>query len=184
MLIAGISMVLALAFVEMLLPALSGFLDADLAMTYFGTDGMLLPIVVLTLIVGAAGGIYPAFYLSKFQPAQVLKANKSTAEATGSGLLRNFLVVGQFAISIGLIICTAVVYAQTVYARTTDPGYRRDGLIQVENLGRRQLVERSNAITDQIERVPASSRSGARASASPRRTTPTPVSRCRGRRNR
>jgi putative ABC transport system permease protein len=153
-LIAGISMVLALAFAEMLLPALSGFLEADLTMTYFGTDGMLLPIVVLTLIVGAAGGIYPAFYLSKFQPAQVLKANKSTAEATGSGLLRNFLVVGQFAISIGLIICTAVVYAQTVYARTTDPGYRRDGLIQVENLGRRQLVERSNAIADQIERVP------------------------------
>jgi putative ABC transport system permease protein len=153
-LIAAIAMLLALAIVELLLPALAHFLDADLAMRYFGWDGMLLPIVALTLIVGAAGGVYPAFYLSRFQPAQVLKANKSSAEATGSGMLRNILVVAQFSVSIGLIICTAVVYAQTVYARTVDPGYRRDGLIQIENLGRRQLIERSDTITEEMARVP------------------------------
>ena len=124
---------------------------------------MLLPIVLLTVMVGAAGGIYPAFYLSRFQPAVVLKANKSSAEASGSGRLRNILVVGQFAVSIGLIICTVVVYAQTVYARTTDPGYRRDGLIQVQNLGRRELADRAEAIVEQIRRVPgvvAAGRSG------------------------
>jgi putative ABC transport system permease protein len=43
----------------------------------------------------------------------VLKANKSAADAEGSGRLRNLLVVGQFAVSIGLIICTAIVYSQT-----------------------------------------------------------------------
>lgn len=153
-LIAGISMLFALALVELLLPALSNFLDADLTMRYFGMDGMLLPIVLLTLLVGGAGGIYPAFYLSRFQPAQVLKANKSAAEASGSGHLRNVLVVGQFAVSIGLIICTAVVYAQTVYARTADPGYRRDGLIQIQNVGRRQLEGRTQAIVEEMRRVP------------------------------
>ncbi|MGQ0587895.1 MAG: ABC transporter permease [Sphingosinicella sp.] len=153
-LIAGIAMLFALAMVELLLPILSDFLDADLAMRYFGAGGMLLPIIGLTLLVGAAGGIYPAFYLSRFQPAQVLKANKSTAEAAGSGRLRNALVIGQFAVSIGLIICTAVVYAQTVYARTADPGYRRDGLVQIENLGRRQLMDRSDTIVETMRRVP------------------------------
>jgi putative ABC transport system permease protein len=153
-LIAGIAMLVALALVELSLPALSAFLDADLTMTYFGLGGMLLPILLLTLLVGAAGGIYPAFYLSRFQPAQVLKANKSSAEAAGSGRLRNVLVIGQFAVSIGLIICTAVVYAQTVYARTTDPGYRRDGLIQVQNFGRPELAARSDAIVEQMRRVP------------------------------
>ena len=153
-LIAGIAMLVALALVELLLPSLAAFLEADLAMTYFGWNGMLLPIVLLTLLVGAAGGIYPAFYLSRFQPAVVLKANKSSSEGGGSGRLRNALVIGQFAVSIGLIICTAVVYAQTVYARTADPGYRRDGLIQVENLGRRQLLERSDAIVEEMRRVP------------------------------
>ena len=153
-LIAAIAMLLALALVELLLPSLGAFLDADLHMAYFGWSGMLLPIVVLTLLVGAAGGLYPAFYLSRFQPAQVLKANKSSAEAAGSGILRNILVVAQFSVSIGLIICTAVVYAQTVYARTVDPGYRRDGLIQLENLGRRQLAARADAITLEMARVP------------------------------
>jgi len=153
-LIAAIAMLLALALVELLLPSLGAFLDADLHMAYFGWSGMLLPIVVLTLLVGAAGGLYPAFYLSRFQPAQVLKANKSSAEAAGSGILRNILVVAQFSVSIGLIICTAVVYAQTVYARTVDPGYRRDGLIQIENLGRRQLAARADAITLEMARVP------------------------------
>ena len=153
-LVACTSMLLALAMVELLLPTLSTLLDTQLTMTYFGADGMLLPIVVLTLIVGAAGGIYPAFYLSRFQPAQVLKANKSTAEPAGSGLLRNVLVIGQFAVSIGLIICTIVVYAQSVHARTMDPGFRRDGILQISGLSRRQLVDRSEMLAREISRVP------------------------------
>ncbi len=154
MLVAGFSMLLALAMVELLLPFLGNFLDADLRMSYFGAGGMLLPILLLTLLVGAAGGVYPAVYLSKFQPAQVLKANKSTSEAAGSGKLRSALVIGQFAVSIGLIICTAVVYAQTVYARTADAGFRREGLMQIEGLSRRQIAERSEAVARQIARVP------------------------------
>lgn len=153
-LIAGLSMLIALALVELLLPALSRFLDADLEMHYFGAGGMLPPIIALVLLVGAAGGIYPAFHLSRFQPARVLKANKSSADASGSGALRNILVVAQFAVSIGLIICTIVVYAQTVYARTVDPGYQRDGIIQVEGVGRRQFVERADSVIDAIGRAP------------------------------
>ncbi len=151
--VASVAMLLALALVELLLPSLGNFLKADLAMTYFGENGMLLPILVLTLLVGAAGGIYPAFYLSRFQPAQVLKANKSTAEAAGSGLLRSALVVAQFAVSIGLIICTAVVYAQTEHARNSDPGYNRTGLMEVQGIARRQLTERSEEIARRLERI-------------------------------
>ena len=153
-LVAGFAMLLALAMAELLLPALGGFLDADLRMAYLGADGMLLPILLLTLLVGAAGGIYPAIYLSRFQPAQVLKANKSTAEAAGSGVLRSALVIGQFAVSIGLIICTAVVYGQSVYARTADPGFQREGLLQVEGLSRRQIIDKGETIAREIARIP------------------------------
>jgi putative ABC transport system permease protein len=152
--VAGVAMLLALALVELVLPLLGNFLDADLKMSYFGSEGMLLPILLLTFLVGAAGGIYPAFYLSRFQPAQVLKANKSTAEAAGSGKLRSFLVIGQFAVSIGLIICTAVVYAQTVHARTADPGFKREGLLEVDGLARRQLIDKGEQIVRQMERIP------------------------------
>ena len=109
--------------------------------------------ILLTLIVGIAGGVYPAFYLSRFQPARVLKANKSAADAEGNGRLRNLLVVGQFAVSIGLIICTAVIYGQTIYARTADAGFKREGLLQVENLFTPQAEAAGQALVEQVRRI-------------------------------
>src|SRR5689334_3748370 len=121
-LISAVAMLLALALVELLVKPFAAFLDADISLNYIGKGGILLPAIALTLLVGIISGLYPAFFLSRFQPAQVLKANRSAAETPGSGRLRAALVVGQFAVSIGLIICTAVIYGQTVFARSVDPG--------------------------------------------------------------
>jgi putative ABC transport system permease protein len=153
-LISAVAMLIALALVELLVRPFAAFLDADLTLSYFGKDGVLLPAIGLTLVVGIVSGLYPAFFLSRFQPAQVLKANRSAAETPGSGRLRAALVVLQFAVSIGLIICTAVIYGQTVYARQVDPGYKRDHILQLEELGRAQLWPKAEAITNQIERIP------------------------------
>jgi putative ABC transport system permease protein len=162
-LVAGIAMMIALALVELLLKFFAAFLKADLQLSYFGAGGIALPIVLLVLLVGLAGGLYPAFFLSRFQPASVLKANRSSAETPGSGRLRNILVVGQFAVSIGLIVCTAVIYAQTVYARTTNPGYDRDGILQVHDLTRYQMFNLGDTLVRQtraLEGVKAVGRSG------------------------
>ena len=153
-LISAVSMLLALALVELLVKPFAAFLEADLVLHYFGRNGILLPAVALTLVVGIISGLYPAFFLSRFQPAQVLKANRSAAETPGSGRLRTALVVLQFAVSIGLIICTAVIYGQTVYARSVDPGYKRDKILQLEELGRAQLYPKGEAIVDQMSRIP------------------------------
>jgi putative ABC transport system permease protein len=152
--VAALAMLIALALVETLMPSFAAFLDADLSLRYFGADGIALPVVVIVSLVGVLGGLYPAFFLSRFQPAQVLKANKSAAETPGSGQLRNVLVIGQFAVSIGLIICTAIIYAQTVYARTVDPGYKRDHILQVAELSRYQMMGRADALVEQTKRVP------------------------------
>ncbi|NWM24923.1 ABC transporter permease, partial [Escherichia coli] len=79
---------------------------------------------------------------------------KSAADAEGSGLLRSVLVVIQFAVSIGLIICTAVVYSQNVYARSLDPGYKRAGLIQLAGIGSKTLEPQADALTRAIAKVP------------------------------
>jgi putative ABC transport system permease protein len=153
-LISAVAMLLALALVELLVRPFAVFLDASLALNYLGRDGILLPAIGLTLLVGILSGLYPAFFLSRFQPAHVLKANRSAAETPGSGRLRQALVVLQFAVSIGLIVCTAVVYSQTIYARTVDPGYQRDHILQVENIGRRELAGRREMIVEQMRKVP------------------------------
>ena len=51
------------------MPPFAAFLDADLNVSYFGAEGILLPVLALVLIVGVLGGLYPAFFLSRFQPA-------------------------------------------------------------------------------------------------------------------
>jgi len=153
-LISATAMLLALALVELLVKPFAAFLDADLTLSYFGSDGILLPAIGLTLLVGVASGIYPAFFLSRFQPAQVLKANRSAAETPGSGRVRTVLVIFQFAVSIGLIICTTVIYGQTVFARSVDPGYKRDHILQLNELGRAQLWSKADMIVNQMARVP------------------------------
>jgi putative ABC transport system permease protein len=138
MVLTTLAMLIALAVLELGLPWLSSLLDADLHIHYLGAGGLLPQILLLTLFVGIAGGLYPAFVLSRFRPASVLKANKSSAEGTGSGRMRTALVVVQFAVSIGLIVCTWVVWRQTEYVQTVDMGFEREGLIQIRGARRFQ----------------------------------------------
>ena len=149
-----LSMLIALALLELTLPAFSAFLDADLRLAYLGADGLIGPVLLLMLLVALAGGLYPAFYLSRYQPAAVLKANRSSAETPGAGRLRNILVVAQFAVSIGLIICTLVVYHQTLFATRTSAGYEREGLIQIDGMRREPVVPVREALVREIERIP------------------------------
>ena len=153
-LLAGLSMLIALAVVELGLPWLGGWLDADLRFDYLGAGGFLPWVIGLVLVVGAVGGAYPAFILSRFQPSHVLKANKASAETNGSGRLRTVLVVAQFAISIGLIASTWVIYSQTEYVQTVDPGYEREGLIQMRGAWRFQQQGNYDAARRAFASVP------------------------------
>jgi putative ABC transport system permease protein len=145
------ALIVALAIVEISLPAFNNLLGTRLELHYLGSDGALLPMLALTLLVGIAGGLYPAFYLSSFRPSAVLRANQ---QGGGSSRLRNLLVLAQFAVSIALIICTAVVYLQTLHLRTADTGYEREGLLVVKNLNRKQVEPSVETILQQVARLP------------------------------
>ena len=134
--LAAFAMLIALTIVELATPWIAALIGADLHIHYLGKAGMLWPALGLFAATGLLGGLYPAFYLSRFQPAIVLRANKSSVETPGSSRFRAALVLSQFAIAIGLIVCTSVIYSQTRYVETVDPGYRRDGLVQIANAWR------------------------------------------------
>src|SRR5690348_8724025 len=59
-LVAALATLVALALAELALPLLNRFLDAEMTFRYFGADGILLPVIGLALLVGLAGGVYPA----------------------------------------------------------------------------------------------------------------------------
>ncbi len=118
-LLTAFAMLLAVALVELALPSFGAFLEKPLVFSLADPDTL---VVLLggTLIVGLVAGSYPAFYLSHFRPASVLKG---MASSSGSIALRQVLVVFQFATSITLLIATGVVMAQMHYARTVDLGF-------------------------------------------------------------
>ncbi|MGE3477502.1 MAG: ABC transporter permease [Rhodospirillaceae bacterium] len=130
LLLSVIAFGLAIVVVYAALPVYNTVLQRELGLNFMAGDMLVPMMAVLIVFVGLAAGLYPALYLSGFRPARILKANKSAA-AEGSGRLRAGLVVVQFAISIGLLVCTAVIYSQTVFARNMDPGFDRTGLLIV-----------------------------------------------------
>ncbi len=84
-----------------------------------------LGVVVFT---GIISGSYPAFYLSSFEPASVLKGSFN---ARGGNFFRKALVVVQFAISLSMLICTWIVYQQLNFMRKADLGYNREQVLTI-----------------------------------------------------
>jgi putative ABC transport system permease protein len=153
-LIAAAAMLIALTVVELATPWIGRAIGADLRIAYLGQRGMLLPALVLFAVTALAGGLYPAISISRLRPAPVLHGNRGSAEARGSGGLRAALVVVQFAIAIGLIASTAIIYSQTQFVERVDPGYRRDGLVQIANAWRFTQGAEYDAARPQLLAIP------------------------------
>jgi putative ABC transport system permease protein len=148
---ALVALVLAFALVELVLGPFNGFLHKSLALHY--SDPLLIATsLALILGVGAIGGLYPAFYLSRFRPARVLKANQSSA--SGSTVMRSALVVFQFSVSIALIICTATVYSQTIYARTIDLGFEQADRLALSDVHKMPNLEQRRTLKREVAALP------------------------------
>ena len=152
MMIVGGAMLIALAAVELAAPAVGRFLDIDAGFSYFGEGGLWLPIAGLVLLVALLATLYPALVLARYQPGRVLKANRNVVDGGGSGRLRNLLAAAQFSVVIGFLVCTAVIYAQTQYARSAELGYQREGLIRIDNLDRASAS--ADALVAELRRLP------------------------------
>jgi putative ABC transport system permease protein len=124
---AMIALVFALALTEMLLPLFDRVLGLPIKIDYFRDWRLMLFIAGLGAAAGLLSGIYPALVLSGFRPAATLRATSSGL--AGSGRLRTALVVLQFAVSIGLGIAAAVIFAQISFSRNIDLGFRKDAVV-------------------------------------------------------
>jgi len=147
--LTALSLMIALVACYLVLPAYNAFLGKDMVLDLLDPMVLLSAFAIL-LFVGGAGGIYPAMVISSFRPASVLKANKST-ETHGSVILRNVLVVFQFAVSICLMIATAVVYMQLDYFRSLDRGYNDTQLLVIEGVSRAGAEEVRETLKQEIK---------------------------------
>ncbi len=130
-LLSFLSLVLALLISVLLLPLFNQLAGKEMRVWTFFSSWMMPVLVGLVIVVGCIAGSYPAFYLSSFQPVQVLKG--TIAKGFKSSWLRSSLVVFQFFISITLIIGTIVIYNQLNYIRNKEIGYNRDQVLVINN---------------------------------------------------
>jgi ABC-type antimicrobial peptide transport system permease subunit len=128
-LVAGIG---AVAIVQLTLPAFNGVVGGRLAIEYSNPWYWIWALLFI-LLTGVMAGLYPAFYLSSFQPVKVLKGSFKPVKALLTP--RKVLVVLQFTFAIALIICTIIVEGQVRFAQNKDAGYRRNNLAFVIMFG-------------------------------------------------
>lgn len=126
-LIASISTIVAVVFVETALPTFGAFTERNLNLEYLRGSGLVLGFIGIVLFTGVLSGSYPAIFLSSFQPVAALKG---LARAGSNKLsLRRTLVVLQFAISIVLLIGTGVVYDQASFIRNKRLGFQKEHVL-------------------------------------------------------
>ncbi|GAC1300567.1 MAG: hypothetical protein NVSMB24_01470 [Mucilaginibacter sp.] len=141
---------IALFSAAVLLPAFNQLSGKELSISAQTLTWLVPVLLFIVLFVGTIAGSYPAFYLSSFQPIDVLKG-KLSAGFKGGGL-RNFLVVLQFSISIFLIIGTLVIYNQLNYIQTKKLGYNRNQVLIVQNTF--ELNNQARVFKQEVKQLP------------------------------
>ncbi|MGZ5190243.1 MAG: ABC transporter permease [Flavisolibacter sp.] len=130
-LISWFAMLLALVLTWLVLPGLNKISGQQLDISFLLKWNILLPIILVPFIVGLLSGMYPAVFMSSFQPVKVLKG---FLKIGGGATFRKALVTLQFAISIVLIIATAVVFTQMRYMQNKALGFDRNHIINLPSV--------------------------------------------------
>lgn len=126
-LITWLAMILAFILSWQMIPLLNKVSGQTLSIGSLLRWEILVPILSAPFAVGLIAGIYPALFMSSFRPVKVLKGFMKTGGANIS--FRQVLVTTQFAVSIMLIIATAVVYRQLQYMQEKSLGFDRDHIV-------------------------------------------------------
>jgi len=146
-----IALFIAMALVEASLPMFASFIGKTLSFNYLDST-LLLTLLLLGLVIGIISGAYPAFYLSAFKPAKVLKGEVTQGKA--GALLRQGLVVFQFSVAIILIVATTVASSQLNYARNIELGYDKSNTFVIRGLYTNEASSKRDALKTQLQSHP------------------------------
>ena len=146
--IAGI---LAIVIILLLIPSFNGFTEKSFSISSIMQPGVLLFLLGLTLLTGILSGLYPAYYLSSFNPVAIMKGGSDGLKE--KGLLRRVLVISQFVISAIMIIGTIVVASQLTYMRNKPLGFDKDQIVVLQ-LNDTAIVNNVEAFKQELLRSP------------------------------
>ena len=129
--ITYMAILFAVALTYFTLPLLNMITGQTLVIQSIIKWQVVLPLALAPIVIGILSGIYPALFMSSFQPAKVLKGLFKAGN--GNISFRKVLVVTQFAISIILIISTAIVFQQLHYIQNKALGFSKEQVLIINN---------------------------------------------------
>ncbi|MFD2514931.1 ABC transporter permease [Pontibacter locisalis] len=148
-----IAVLLAIAMVQVLIPSFNNLTEKQFTSDFFLQWQFIVVLLAIMLLVGVAAGSYPAFFLSSFKPADVLKSDRQPKGS--SATLRKTLVVLQFSISLIMIVGTIVVFSQMHFLKNTDLGFKKEQMLVIDIPGGDSiLVQRLPIIKQKLEQHP------------------------------
>jgi putative ABC transport system permease protein len=127
------ALVVAVGLIQAALPFYRNLTGRHLGLPYFTSPFVIPGLVALALLVGLLSGIYPAFFLSSFRQADVLKGSPLMARGRRSGSLRGALVVFQFSMSVLLILGSLVIFRQLDFVKNRRLGFDKEHVVVVNN---------------------------------------------------
>lgn len=150
-LVAAIALGLSFIFMELLQPFFFDLTSKKIAPLF--SRELLIFLTGTTLLVGLLSGLYPAFFISMFRPAQVLKGS---FKSSGAGMaLRQGLVIVQFAIAIILLVGIGVVKSQMDFIRRKDLGFNKAELLVLDVNGFAEVRNGIQPFRDELLSNPA-----------------------------
>jgi putative ABC transport system permease protein len=126
---AFIALFFAIILVKLFLPAIENLSQRDLDFPIFTNWKLILSLLGGTIGLGVISGLYPSVYLSSFKPVKVLKGSPQTGRS--KSVLRNVLVVTQFASAIFLIIATTFALRQLNFMKNRATGFDREQVVNI-----------------------------------------------------
>ncbi len=151
MVLTAVALVFGLLLARLALPAFNRFYDKEIVFD-FSNWQLWTIILILGGLTGLVAGSYPAFVLSNFQPARVLKGNQMGRGWRKGGLLRKGLVTFQFGVAIFLIISTIVIFRQLEYVQKRPIGYDAENLIEI--VARGTMINHYQALKNELLQLP------------------------------
>ena len=145
-----LSLIIALVFIKITIPYFNNLLGTSLTLGLIAKWYTIPALILFAVFVGLLSGSYPAFFLSSFNPYEVLKGNiKGSMQ---NGRLRRVLVVFQFTISILLIIGTLIMYRQIKYMLNKDVGFNKEQLLVINRAG--ALGTKTKSFKNAVKEIP------------------------------
>lgn len=145
-----LALLIAVVLARLTLPVFGDFTGKDLSMNLLDHPEYILGMLVLVIVVGMLAGSYPSLFLSGFQPVKVLKGTYKIGSIHEK--FRSALVIGQFAISIILIVAVLVVVNQLDYMKNKELGFEKDQVIVLP--AHAELVENYETLQDRYMQHP------------------------------